>query len=122
MKVGEGSKSGRSRVALAAGLFVLGFTVVFVAATATVLGVTSTFVLNRELLQRIGGVVTIAMGLVFIGLVPMLQRDIRFAPERVMLNVNRPGGPAFSMSSAHRCSARSSRSAGRRASGPTLAR
>ena len=39
MKVGESAKSGRSRVALAAGLFVLGFTVVFVAATATVLTV-----------------------------------------------------------------------------------
>ncbi|MDH3061586.1 cytochrome c biogenesis protein CcdA, partial [Gordonia alkanivorans] len=42
VKAGEGAKTGRSRVALAAGLFVLGFTVVFVAATATVLGVTST--------------------------------------------------------------------------------
>lgn len=90
VKVGEGSKNGRSRVALAAGLFVLGFTVVFVAATATVLGVTSTFVLNRELLQRIGGVVTIAMGLVFIGLIPALQREVRFEPVRVSNIVGAP--------------------------------
>ncbi|MFC9978669.1 cytochrome c biogenesis CcdA family protein [Gordonia sp. NPDC127522] len=90
VKVGESAKSGRSRVALAAGLFVLGFTVVFVAATATVLGVTSTFVLNRELLQRIGGVVTIAMGLVFIGLIPALQREVRFEPRRVSNIVGAP--------------------------------
>ena len=63
VSVGESNKRGRSRVALAAGLFVIGFTVVFVAATATVLGVTTTFVVNREVLQRIGGVVTIVMGL-----------------------------------------------------------
>ncbi|AZZ83981.1 cytochrome c biogenesis protein CcdA [Gordonia sp. JH63] len=83
VSVGESNKRGRSRVALAAGLFVLGFTVVFVAATATVLGVTTTFVVNREVLQRIGGVVTIIMGLVFIGMVPTLQQERRFAPRRV---------------------------------------
>ena len=70
VSVGESPKKGRSRVALAAFLFVLGFTVVFVAATATVLGVTSTFVLNRELLQRIGGertVVVVEHDMDFIG-------------------------------------------------------
>ena len=87
---GEPAKKGRSRVALAAGLFVLGFTVVFVAATATVLGITTTFVVNRELLQRIGGVVTILMGLVFIGLVPMMQRDYRFEPRRISGIVGAP--------------------------------
>ncbi|MCK5751281.1 MAG: cytochrome c biogenesis protein CcdA, partial [Mycobacterium sp.] len=88
--VGESAKSGRSRVALAAALFVLGFTVIFVAATATVLGITSTFIVNRELLQRIGGVVTILMGLVFIGLVPMLQREARFHPRLVSNLVGAP--------------------------------
>ena len=99
VKVGEAAKQGRTRVAIAAGLFVAGFTVVFVAATATVLGVTSTFVLNHDLLQRIGGVVTIVMGLVFIGLIPMMQHEVRFALD---------GCP---ISSAHRCSARCSPSA-----------
>ncbi|MFT4127730.1 MAG: cytochrome c biogenesis CcdA family protein [Gordonia sp. (in: high G+C Gram-positive bacteria)] len=80
--VGEPARRGRSRVAAAAALFVLGFTGVFVAATATVLGITSTFVLNHELLQRIGGVVTIVMGLVFLGLIPMMQHEVRFAPRR----------------------------------------
>ncbi|MGQ4596914.1 cytochrome c biogenesis CcdA family protein [Nocardia sp. R6R-6] len=76
-------RSGRIRVAGAAGLFVTGFTVVFVLATATVFGVIQTLNLNRELLQRVGGVVTILMGLVFIGLVPALQRDTRMQPRRL---------------------------------------
>ncbi|OLT34464.1 cytochrome C biogenesis protein ResC [Rhodococcus sp. CUA-806] len=75
--------SSRLRVAGAAGLFVLGFTIVFVLATATVFGAISVLQVNRELLMRVGGVVTIAMGLVFIGLVPALQRDVRFEPRRV---------------------------------------
>ncbi|WP_433580719.1 cytochrome c biogenesis CcdA family protein [Nocardia brasiliensis] len=77
------ARSGRMRVAGAAGLFVAGFTVVFVLATATVFGVIQTLNVNRELLQRIGGVVTILMGLVFIGLVPALQRDTRMQPRRL---------------------------------------
>ncbi|MGQ4617743.1 cytochrome c biogenesis CcdA family protein [Nocardia sp. R7R-8] len=76
-------RSGRIRVAGAAGLFVAGFTVVFVLATATVFGVIQTLNVNRELLQRVGGVVTILMGLVFIGLVPALQRDTRMEPRRL---------------------------------------
>lgn len=76
-------RSGKLRVAGAAGLFVAGFTVVFVLATATVFGVIQTLNVNRELLQRIGGVVTILMGLVFIGLVPALQRDTRMEPRRL---------------------------------------
>lgn len=75
--------AGRLRVAGAAGLFVAGFTVVFVLATATVFGVIQTLNVNRELLQRVGGVVTIVMGLVFIGLVPALQRDTRMEPRRL---------------------------------------
>ncbi|WP_280234166.1 cytochrome c biogenesis CcdA family protein [Nocardia cyriacigeorgica] len=73
----------RMRVAGAAGLFVAGFTVVFVLATATVFGVIQTLNVNRELLMRLGGVVTILMGLVFIGLVPALQRDTRMEPRRL---------------------------------------
>ncbi|MGJ0117948.1 cytochrome c biogenesis CcdA family protein [Williamsia sp. MIQD14] len=90
VRAGEPKSTGRARVAGAALLFVLGFTVVFVLATATVFGITSTFVLNRDVLQRIGGVVTIAMGLVFIGLVPMLQRDARFHPRLVSNLVGAP--------------------------------
>ncbi|WP_084505573.1 cytochrome c biogenesis CcdA family protein [Nocardia harenae] len=77
------ARAGRLRIAGAAGLFVLGFTVVFVLATATVFGLIQTLNVNRELLQRIGGVLTILMGLVFIGLVPALQRDTRMEPRRI---------------------------------------
>ena len=84
------ARSSRLRVAGAAGLFVAGFTVVFVLATASVFGVISTLLINREVLMRVGGVVTIAMGLVFIGLVPALQKDVRFEPRRVSSLVGAP--------------------------------
>jgi cytochrome c-type biogenesis protein len=42
-----------------------------------VLGLSDALLRNELLLQRIGGVVTIAMGLVFVGLVPVLQREVR---------------------------------------------
>ena len=74
---------GRYRVAGAAGLFVAGFTVVFTLATVSVFGVIAALRVNTEVLQRVGGVVTIVMGLVFLGLVPALQRDTRPEPRRV---------------------------------------
>jgi cytochrome c-type biogenesis protein len=76
-------KTGRWRVTGAAVLFVAGFTVVFVLATASVFGVMGILQLNRELLQRIGGVITVVMGMTFIGLVPALQRDTRPRPRRL---------------------------------------
>ena len=50
-------------------MFVLGLGAIVWAADA--------LVANEALLQRLGGVVTVAMGLVFLGLVPALQRDTR---------------------------------------------
>ena len=81
--VGTATRTGRARVAGAAALFVAGFTVVFVLATASVFGLIQTLAVNRELLQRIGGVLTIVMGLVFVGLIPALQRDTRMQPRRM---------------------------------------
>jgi len=72
---------GRGRMLGAVALFVLGFSVVFAASVMTVLGVADRLVVNEIILQRVGGVVTIAMGLVFIGLVPALQRDLRIHPR-----------------------------------------
>ncbi len=69
--------AGRWRVAGAALLFVTGFTVVFTAGVLVVLGLSDALLRNELLLQRIGGVVTIGMGLVFLGMVPALQRDVR---------------------------------------------
>lgn len=73
--------SSRRRVVLAAVLFVAGFTVVFVLLSAMVLGTVQYLAPQQELLQRLGGVVTILMGLVFIGAIPALQRDTRMQPK-----------------------------------------
>ncbi|MET9225671.1 cytochrome c biogenesis CcdA family protein [Lentzea sp. NPDC003310] len=77
-------RAGRWRVAGAALLFVAGFAVVFGAAVLTVLGVSDALLANELLLQRIGGMVTIAMGLAFLGFIPSLQRDVRLRhrPQR----------------------------------------
>ncbi|BDT85539.1 cytochrome c biogenesis protein CcdA [Nocardia cyriacigeorgica] len=81
---GERRFSGdRWRVAGAAALFVAGFTVVFVLATASVFGVIGVLRLNEDLLQRVGGVITIVMGLVFVGFIPAMQKDTRLAPLRI---------------------------------------
>lgn len=71
----------RWRVVGSALLFVAGFTAVFVLGTVAVLGMTGTLITNQVVLQRLGGVVTILMGLVFIGFFPVLQRQARFAPR-----------------------------------------
>lgn len=77
----SGPSAPRLRVAGAAALFVGGFTAVFMLGTVAVLGMTTTLLANQILLQRLGGAVTIVMGVAFIGVVPLLQRDIRFAPR-----------------------------------------
>jgi cytochrome c-type biogenesis protein len=82
-KTSISTKSARLRVAGAASLFVAGFTAVFVLGTVAVLGMTTTLITNQLLLQRIGGVITIVMGLVFVGFIPVLQRDARFAPRQL---------------------------------------
>ncbi|MBJ8347898.1 cytochrome c biogenesis CcdA family protein [Antrihabitans sp. YC2-6] len=84
------TRTGRARVVGASALFVAGFTVVFVLASVTVFGVVETLVINREVLQRVGGVITIILGLVFVGLIPALQRDVRFEPRRVGSLVGAP--------------------------------
>jgi cytochrome c-type biogenesis protein len=76
-------RTARLRVAGAAALFVAGFTAVFVLGTVAVLGMTTTLITNQLLLQRIGGVVTIVMGLVFVGFIPALQREARFTPRQL---------------------------------------
>lgn len=75
----RGTGAARARAALHAALFVLGFTLVFVAlgATATVFGA----VLQRSLplLQQIGGVIITVFGLYLVGVlrIPALMRDRR---------------------------------------------
>ena len=75
---------GRWRVAGAALLFVAGFTIVFTSGVLLVLGLSDALIGSELLLQRVGGVVTVVMGLVFLGFVPVLQRDgrrLRLAPR-----------------------------------------
>jgi cytochrome c-type biogenesis protein len=73
----------RWRVTGSAALFVAGFTVVFLLGTVAVLGMTTALITNQLVLQRVGGVLTILMGLVFVGYVPALQRQFRFAPRQL---------------------------------------
>ena len=89
----RGTAAARARAALHAALFVLGFTLVFVAlgATATVFGA----VLQRSLplLQQIGGIIIALFGLYLVGVlrIPALMRD-----RRVHL-ASRPAGLAGSV-------------------------
>jgi cytochrome c-type biogenesis protein len=76
----DGSVRQRSRVLLAAALFVLGFTLVFVSygAAASVIG--SVLVDHKRLVTRIAGVLIIVMGLVVAGVfrVSALMQEKRF--------------------------------------------
>jgi cytochrome c-type biogenesis protein len=78
------------RVVAGAALFVLGFSLVFVALGAALGAVTSWLVLNRGLVTRIAGVLVIVMGLFLAGVVKpgFLYRERRLRPDKV------PGGLA----------------------------
>ena len=55
------SAQSRGRMVGAVALFVFGFSVVFTASVVTVLGIADRLVINEVTLQRVGGVITIAM-------------------------------------------------------------
>jgi len=67
----------RSRAVLATALFVAGFTVVFVAQSVAVVGLSRALLANNETLMRVGGAVTVVMGLVMLGLIRPLQTERR---------------------------------------------
>ena len=67
----------RSRAVLATALFVAGFTVVFVAQSVAVVGLSRALLSNNETLMRVGGAVTVVMGLVMLGLIRPLQNERR---------------------------------------------
>ena len=75
---GDGQQQ-RSRIVLGAALFVLGFSVVFVGTSVAVAAAGFWVEHWQQLITRIAGVVVIALGLVFMGLLGPLQR--RAAPE-----------------------------------------
>jgi len=67
----------RGRMFLGSLLFVLGFAVVFAALGAISGQIGTWLALNVRTLDLVLGIVTIVLGLAFIGLVPFLQRDVR---------------------------------------------
>lgn len=83
-----GVGTGRRRMLAAAGLFVLGFSVVFTALGAGASSLGALLLEHRLLLDRLAGIAIVALGLFVLGLVrlPLLMREGRPLMERV-----RPG-------------------------------
>ena len=67
----------RSRMVVGALLFVLGFTAVFVAFGAAFGGLGRLLLEHADVLNRVFGVITILVGLAFLGWLPLLQRTKR---------------------------------------------
>jgi cytochrome c-type biogenesis protein len=76
-------RSPRGRMVLGALLFVLGFTLVFVAFGAAFGGLGRLLLEYADVLDRVFGVVTIVMGLAFLGWLPFLQRTARLTARPV---------------------------------------
>lgn len=74
----EAVRQSRRRLLLGSLLFVAGFTVVFVAFGALFGGLGRLLLEWAPVLTRVSGVVTIVMGLAFLGWLPWLQREKRF--------------------------------------------
>lgn len=67
----------RGRTLLGTFLFVLGFAVVFVVTGAVVGGLGAALIEHQRAISVVAGVVTIVLGLVFAGVVPLGQREYR---------------------------------------------
>jgi cytochrome c-type biogenesis protein len=67
----------RGRMLAGSALFVLGFSVVFVGLGVLSAGVNRWFFENSRTFTVVLGVLAIVLGLVFMGLVPLFQRDLR---------------------------------------------
>ena len=68
----------RGRVLLGSMLFVLGFSAVFVTSGALFGGLGSYLLEYKTVVDRVLGVLTVLLGLVFLGVVPGMQREVRF--------------------------------------------
>jgi cytochrome c-type biogenesis protein len=93
-KAGTGTtvRPGRRRMVLGAVLFVLGFTAIFVAQGILFGALGGSIREHRVALERVLGVLTIVMGIAFLGLVPLLQREFRI---RRLPSVGLAGAPAL---------------------------
>jgi cytochrome c-type biogenesis protein len=74
-EIAEGSK--KSRVLLGSALFVLGFSVLFVSYGVAFGGLGQALLQWQDVITRVLGVLVIVMGLVFMGLIPGMQREWR---------------------------------------------
>ena len=68
----------RGRVLAGSVLFVLGFSAVFVTGGALFGGLGGALLAHSTAVHRVLGVLTVVLGLVFLGLLPGLQREVRF--------------------------------------------
>jgi cytochrome c-type biogenesis protein len=66
------------RVLVGSTLFVAGFSAVFVSEGALFGNIGSRLLAHQTTVNRVGGAITIALGLAFLGLLPQLQREFRF--------------------------------------------
>src|SRR4051794_20722517 len=73
----DGGDRHRGRMLAGSALFVLGFSVVFVTLGVASASVSLWFAHNQRLLTVVLGCLAILLGLVFVGLVPIWQRDVR---------------------------------------------
>ena len=67
----------RGRMVLGAVLFVLGFTAVFVTISTAFGGLGRLLLVHNDVITRVMGVVTVVVGLAFLGWLPLLQRTKR---------------------------------------------
>jgi cytochrome c-type biogenesis protein len=77
------TRTSRGRMVVGAVLFVLGFTLVFVAFGAAFGGLGRLLLQWSDVLNRVFGVVTIVLGLAFLGRLPLLQRTARLTGRPV---------------------------------------
>ena len=74
---GNGGSRDRSRLVIGVSLFVLGFTLVFVATNAAFGAVGTWLVIYGDTITRFAGVLVILLGLVFIGQFTFMQRQLK---------------------------------------------
>jgi cytochrome c-type biogenesis protein len=75
--VAGGSSGVRGRMVAGVGLFVLGFSLVYITLGGAFGALGERLIEHQDLLTKALGVITIVLGLVFAGVVPWLQRDVR---------------------------------------------
>jgi cytochrome c-type biogenesis protein len=75
--VAGGSCGVRGRMVAGVGLFVLGFSVVYVILGGAFGAIGERLIEHQDAVTKVLGIVTILLGLVFAGVVPWLQRDVR---------------------------------------------